>query len=126
MSSLPGSGGPAEKQQVPEPPPPDDQAGRESDQGETEDEEIKMNCIGGQCGMHDSDFSSDGGVDADSDEGEERDTSRYEKNCWVFESKTCRSDMDIRLHSFHLLSFWLSSRLPTSGKMASSISLVGA
>ena len=89
MSSLPGSGGPAENQQVPEPPPPDDQAGRESDQGETEDEEIKMNCIGGQCGMHDSDFSSDGGVDADSDEGEERDTSRYEKNFWVFESKTC-------------------------------------
>jgi hypothetical protein len=31
----------------------------ESDLGETEDEEVKMNCIGGQSGMHDSDLSSD-------------------------------------------------------------------
>jgi hypothetical protein len=37
---------------------------RESDQGETEDEEVKMSCIGGQSGMHDSDLSSD-------DEGDE-------------------------------------------------------
>ena len=70
---------------VPDPPPRQlgsGQAGTESDQGETEDEEIKMNCIGGQIGMHDSDdFSSDAGGDVDSDEdGEEDDdvhTPRY-------------------------------------------------
>jgi hypothetical protein len=40
-----------------------------SDQGETEDEEVKMTCIGGQCGMHDSDLSSD--EDEDSDDAQD-------------------------------------------------------
>jgi hypothetical protein len=31
----------------------------ESDLDETEDEEVKMNCIGGNCGLQDSDLSSD-------------------------------------------------------------------
>jgi hypothetical protein len=39
-----------------------------SDQGETEDEEVKINCIGGQCGMHDSDLSSDEDEDSDDDQ----------------------------------------------------------
>ena len=73
---------------VPDPPPrppqlDNDQADKESDQGETEDEEIKMNCIGGQIGMHDSDdFSSDANGDSDDDgDDDEEDvhTPRYEK-----------------------------------------------
>lgn len=32
----------------------------ESDVEETEDEEVKLNCIGGKSGVHNSEFSSDG------------------------------------------------------------------
>jgi hypothetical protein len=45
---------------------------RESDQGETEDEEVKMSCIGGQNGMHDSDLSSDDEGDESEAENEEQ------------------------------------------------------
>lgn len=31
----------------------------EREQDDTEDEEVKMNCISGERGMHDSDFSSE-------------------------------------------------------------------
>lgn len=44
---------------------------RESDQEETEDEEVKMSCIGGQRGMLDADLSSD-------DEGNESEAEQEE------------------------------------------------
>jgi hypothetical protein len=50
---------------------------RESDQGETEDDEVKMSCIGGQSGMHDSDLSSADEVDESEAEQEEQPNSRY-------------------------------------------------
>jgi hypothetical protein len=43
---------------------------------ETEDEEVKLNCIGGLRGYQDSDFSSDSGEDEEEDEMEE-DKQRY-------------------------------------------------
>jgi hypothetical protein len=45
----------------------------ESDQGETEDEEVKRNCIMGQVGLHDSDFSDTevDGYDEEEEEDEE-------------------------------------------------------
>jgi hypothetical protein len=43
----------------------------DSDQGETEDEEVKRNCIMGQSGIHDSDFSDSENEDDDQDDGEE-------------------------------------------------------
>ena len=48
---------------------PEQEALYRSDQGETEDEEVKMTCIRGQCGMHDSDLSSD--EDEDSDDAQD-------------------------------------------------------
>jgi hypothetical protein len=39
----------------------------ESDEGETEDEEVKRNCIMGQSGMRDSDFSSDSECEDDAE-----------------------------------------------------------
>ena len=48
---------------------------RESEQGETEDEEVKMNCIGGQRGVNESDFSSDE-EDSDDDREESKDSHR--------------------------------------------------
>ena len=38
---------------------------------ETEDEEVKLNCIGGLRGYHDSDFSSDSEEEPDDDEMDE-------------------------------------------------------
>jgi hypothetical protein len=48
---------------------PEQEALYRSDQGETEDEEVKMTCIGGQYGMQDSDLSSD--EDEDSDDSQD-------------------------------------------------------
>jgi hypothetical protein len=41
----------------------------DSDPAETEDEEVKMNCIGGKSGMRDSDLSSD--CDDDCSDGDD-------------------------------------------------------
>jgi hypothetical protein len=49
--------------------------GADTDQGETEDEEVKMNCIGGKCGMHDSDLSSD----SDAESADEVDPNEKER-----------------------------------------------
>jgi len=45
----------------------------ESDQGETEDEEVKRNCVMGQSGLHDSDFSESEMENEDEVEEEEED-----------------------------------------------------
>jgi hypothetical protein len=46
---------------------------------ETEDEEVKLNCIGGLRGYQDSDFSSDSGEEEEQDEGDdmEEEKQRY-------------------------------------------------
>jgi hypothetical protein len=43
------------------------------DEEETEDEEVKLNCIGGNCGMQESDFSdSDNDLSRDDDTQEDQ------------------------------------------------------
>jgi hypothetical protein len=61
----------------------------ESDQGETEDEEVKRNCIMGQSGLHDSDFSDseiegddeDDGDDVEDEEQEEGEPVKFVTTC---------------------------------------------
>ena len=50
----------------------------ESDQGETEDEEVKRNCVLGQSGLLDSDFSESEDEEVDYDEDEEDNSNNSE------------------------------------------------
>lgn len=68
----------------------------ESDQGDTEDEEVKRNCILGQCGMRDSDFSDSGSEEEECEDDEEGDGGEEVREEAVIhineEKKKCQGD----------------------------------